>query len=101
MLRVVGCEDHLKAVPLGCGHPSAEQGQGEVMRVPCSQIKIRRPTLQAKKQEYFALVMTVATEVEFKMCSRHRDFFLRYSYNTPYKGYQTAWNPTTHHHKIL
>jgi hypothetical protein len=64
------------------------------MRVPSSQIKIRRPTLQAKKQEYFALVMTVATEVEFKMCSRHRDFFLRY--NTPYKGHQTAWNPTTH-----
>jgi hypothetical protein len=38
--------------------------------------------------------MTVAAEVEFKMCLRHRDFFLRY--NTPYKGYQTAWNPTTH-----
>jgi hypothetical protein len=36
--------------------------------------------LQVKKQEYFALVMTVATEVELKKtCSSQRDFYLRYN----------------------
>jgi len=34
--------------------------------VPFSWIKIRRITLQVKKQQYFALVMTAATEVNFK-----------------------------------
>jgi hypothetical protein len=58
-----------------------------MMRVASSQIKIR-PALQVKKQKYFALVTTVETEVEFKMRSRQRDFFL--TYNVPYKDYQTA-----------
>jgi hypothetical protein len=47
--------------------------------VPFSYIKIRRITLQVKKQRYLALVMTAATEVKLKKkCSRHRDFYCRY-----------------------
>jgi hypothetical protein len=34
--------------------------------VPFSWIKIRRITLQVKKQQYFALVMTAGTEVKFE-----------------------------------
>jgi hypothetical protein len=56
-----------------------------------------RITLQVKKQ-YFPLVRTVVTEVEFKKktCSSQRDFYLRYNARVC----KTGWNPTLYipHH---
>jgi len=59
--------------------------------VPFSWIKIRRITLQVKKQQYFALVMTAATEVKFKKNMFKPERFLLQIQS---QGLQTGWNPT-------
>jgi len=59
--------------------------------VPFSYIKIRRITLQVKKQRYFALAMTTATEAKLKKKMFKAQRFLLQIRS---QGLQTGWNPT-------